>query len=88
MPTYEYECENCSRRFEKFQALSDPAVKDCPECGGAVRRLIGTGGGVIFKGGGTRGGSHGHPGGHGTGCNRSRPCCGRDEPCGEPPCKD
>jgi putative FmdB family regulatory protein len=51
MPTYEYECEN-GHRFERFQKMSDEALKTCPECGGKVRRLIGTGAGMIFKGSG------------------------------------
>ncbi len=50
MPTYEYECSKCSHRFERFQSMSDPPVKTCPECRGKVRRLIGTGAGIIFKG--------------------------------------
>jgi putative FmdB family regulatory protein len=53
MPTYEYECPKCEHRFEKFQSMSDPPVKTCPECGGRkVKRLIGTGAGLLFKGSG------------------------------------
>jgi len=52
MPTYEYECKSCLHGFEVFQAMSDSPVKDCPECGGEVRRLIFGGTGVIFKGSG------------------------------------
>ena len=52
MPTYEYECKNCSHSFEKFQAMSDPPLKECPRCGKEVRRLIFGGMGVIFKGSG------------------------------------
>lgn len=52
MPTYEYECEKCGHRFELFQAMSDPPRKRCPKCRGRVRRLIGTGAGMIFKGSG------------------------------------
>jgi len=50
MPTYEYECTKCGHRFERFQSMSDPPVKTCPECRGKVKRLIGTGAGIIFKG--------------------------------------
>jgi putative FmdB family regulatory protein len=50
MPTYEYECLDCQHRFEKFQGIKDEPLKVCPECGGRLRRLIGTGGGIIFKG--------------------------------------
>jgi putative FmdB family regulatory protein len=52
MPTYEYECKSCGHGFEVFQAMSDPPLKDCPECGKEVRRLIFGGSGVIFKGSG------------------------------------
>jgi len=52
MPTYDYECEKCGHRFEMFQAMSDPPRKRCPKCRGKVRRLIGTGAGMIFKGSG------------------------------------
>jgi putative FmdB family regulatory protein len=52
MPTYEYECKSCSHCFEVFQSMSDSPVKECPECGNEVRRLIFGGAGVIFKGSG------------------------------------
>ncbi len=52
MPTYEYECKKCGYRFEKFQKMTDKPIAKCPECAGQVRRIIGLGGGVIFKGAG------------------------------------
>ena len=53
MPTYEYECEACDRRFEKLQPITAGPLKKCPACGRLrLRRLIGSGGGVIFKGSG------------------------------------
>ena len=52
MPTYEYECKTCSHKFEVIQSISSDPVKVCPECGKEVRRLIGGGLGVIFKGSG------------------------------------
>ncbi len=54
MPNYDYECEKCRKRFEVFQSMNDPKLTDCPEpgCGGTVKRLLGTGGGIIFKGSG------------------------------------
>jgi putative FmdB family regulatory protein len=52
MPTYEYECKKCGHRFELFQRISDPPRKRCPKCRGSVRRLVGTGAGMIFKGSG------------------------------------
>jgi putative FmdB family regulatory protein len=52
MPTYEYECRKCEHRFEVFQSIKETPRKICPECGGRVRRLLGTGAGVLFKGSG------------------------------------
>jgi len=52
MPNYEYECLNCGYRFEKFQKMSDSPLKVCPKCHKQVHRLIGIGGGIIFKGAG------------------------------------
>jgi putative FmdB family regulatory protein len=50
MPTYEYKCEACGHNFEFFQSMKDRPLKKCPECNGPVRRMIGTGAGIIFKG--------------------------------------
>ncbi len=53
MPTYEYACDACGHNFEKFQSMKDAPITKCPECGKKkVRRLIGMGGGIIFKGSG------------------------------------
>lgn len=52
MPTYEYECRKCGHRFDKFQRMTEPALKRCPKCKGGVKRLFGTGAGIIFKGSG------------------------------------
>jgi len=53
VPTYDYECGACGHRFEKFQSITDPAVRKCPQCGRhKVKRLMGAGGGIIFKGSG------------------------------------
>jgi len=54
MPTYEYQCEACGHEFEVFQSMKDAKLTDCPveSCEGPVRRLLGTGAGVIFKGSG------------------------------------
>jgi putative FmdB family regulatory protein len=51
MPAYDYLCNACGRQFETRQKMSDPEIASCPECGGAVKRLIGGGAGVISKGG-------------------------------------
>jgi len=53
MPTYEYVCDACSHEFELFQSMNDRPISTCPECKKRkVRRLIGAGAGVIFKGSG------------------------------------
>ena len=53
MPTYEYICENCGFEFEKFQTITSKPLRTCPECGKRkLKRLIGTGAGIIFKGSG------------------------------------
>ena len=51
MPTYDYECDACEHKFEHFQGINDAHLKKCPECGkNKLRRLIGAGGAVMFKG--------------------------------------
>lgn len=52
MPTYDYECTHCGHTFEAFQSITEDPLSSCPKCRGKVRRLIGGGMGVIFKGSG------------------------------------
>src|SRR6266404_3432522 len=60
MPTYEYHCQKCDQNFEMFQSMRDEALRECPKehCRlpkwghGKVKRLLGTGAGIIFKGSG------------------------------------
>ena len=53
MPTYDYECLGCKHTFELFQMMSEKPIKKCPKCGkNKVKRLIGSGMGIIFKGSG------------------------------------
>ena len=53
MPTYEYKCAACGYEFERFQSIKAPPIKKCPECGKSkVKRLIGMGAGLLFKGSG------------------------------------
>lgn len=40
MPLYEYQCKKCKHKFEKIQKFSDPPIRKCPECGGAVEQLL------------------------------------------------
>jgi len=60
MPTYDYQCEKCHKIFEVFQSMKDPVFSTCPKelCQrktwgkGKVKRLLGAGAGLIFKGSG------------------------------------
>ena len=53
MPTYEYACPKCGHQFEQFQSMRDLPLKTCPKCGkSGLKRLIGGGAGLIFKGSG------------------------------------
>lgn len=52
MPTYEYKCTNCGNIFERFQSIKETPYTECPECNGLVKRLIGAGAGILFKGSG------------------------------------
>ena len=53
MPTYDYVCDGCGHAFELFQSMTDSVKKTCPKCGKKkLRRLIGAGGAIVFKGSG------------------------------------
>lgn len=53
MPTYGYRCDACGHEFDKYQSITASAIRKCPACGKLkLRRLIGTGGGIIFRGSG------------------------------------
>ncbi len=83
MPTYEYECKVCDFKFEKFQQMTAQPLKECPKCKSEVRRLIGKGGGIIFKG----------PGFYATDYRKPKPVsnppvCGKAKPCPNSPCSD
>lgn len=53
MPTYQYLCGNCGYEFEQFQSITARPLRRCPKCGKSeLKRLIGTGSGIIFKGSG------------------------------------
>jgi putative FmdB family regulatory protein len=53
MPTYDYVCDACEHEFELYQGINDPKKRKCPECGKLkLRRLLGTGAAVVFKGSG------------------------------------
>ncbi len=53
MPHYDYVCDACGHAMELFQAISESPKRKCPKCGKSkLRRLIGMGAGVLFKGAG------------------------------------
>jgi putative FmdB family regulatory protein len=53
MPTYEYACPKCGHTFEAFQSMKDAPLTKCPKCKKAgLKRLVGGGAGLIFKGSG------------------------------------
>ncbi|WDG17160.1 FmdB family zinc ribbon protein [Microbacterium sp. Clip185] len=51
MPTYAYACKSCGHRFDTVQSFSDPALTECPSCGGELRKEYGSIG-VTFNGSG------------------------------------
>jgi putative FmdB family regulatory protein len=51
MPTYGYQCTQCKHEFQAFQAMKDAPISECPQCEGAVKRLL-YAVGVVFKGSG------------------------------------
>ena len=53
MPNYDYVCASCSEEFEFFQSMKDAPLEQCPSCEEpSLKRKIGTGAGIIFKGSG------------------------------------
>ena len=90
MPTYEYVCDVCGAHFEQFQQMTDEALTKCPECGGKVRRLIGIGSGIIFKGSGFYATDYAKNPVSATRsqCGRDSPCCGKGTPCAKKPCEE
>ena len=50
MPTYEYQCHRCKKKFDKLQSMTEPPLTRCVYCKGKVERLISAGAGLIFKG--------------------------------------
>lgn len=53
MPTYEYVCQKCGHEYEQFQSMKDEPLRKCPKCKRlSLKRLVGGGAGLIFKGSG------------------------------------
>jgi putative FmdB family regulatory protein len=58
MPTYEYVCKNCGHLFEIVQSMRDDPLKECPECGGELRKVFAAPS-ISFKGSGFYATDHG-----------------------------
>lgn len=86
MPNYDYECPNCDKKFEIFQNMNAERLTKCPECGkSGLKRLIGSGAGIIFKGSGFyctdyRSGSYEK--------DRKKDIDAAKEPCGKSPARE
>jgi len=80
MPTYDYECDKCGHKFEKFQKMTDEPLKSCPKCKGKVHRLIGGGSGILFKGTGFYETDYKKKGSGGD--NKKKPSCPNSGSCG------
>ncbi len=53
MPTYDYRCSECGHTFEELQSIAAEPLKVCPNCGKeSLKRVLGSGAGMIFKGSG------------------------------------
>ena len=53
MPTYEYHCTSCGHTLEEFQSITAKPLVTCPNCGKpSLKRILGAGAGMIFKGSG------------------------------------
>ncbi|NLP01101.1 MAG: zinc ribbon domain-containing protein [Fibrobacter sp.] len=87
MPTYEYKCKSCGKVFQKFQSMTEAPLAECPTCKGSVERIVGTDGGLIFKGAGFHRNNYPSTQSSSSRCGRETPCCGRDSFCGSPKCE-
>jgi putative FmdB family regulatory protein len=53
MPTYDYVCDSCKHEFEAFESIKADPQTVCPECTEPrLRRKIGAGAAILFKGSG------------------------------------
>ncbi|HEY1443884.1 MAG TPA: FmdB family zinc ribbon protein [Acidimicrobiales bacterium] len=80
MPTYEYACTTCGHQLEAVQKFSDDPLTECPECGGALRKVYGAVG-IVLKGSGfyktdsraaARGNGNGNGNGNGSGTSKEK----------------
>jgi putative FmdB family regulatory protein len=50
MPTYDYKCAKCDKKYEFFHKMTESPVYKCPKCGRVLEKMIGSGSSPIFKG--------------------------------------
>lgn len=86
MPTYEYECNSCGHRFERFQAITARPVCGCPRCKRTAKRLISAGVGALFKGSGFYSTDYRSASYRKRAAAESKPCGGDAKPCGGGAC--
>jgi len=87
MPTYEYQCRSCHRRFERLQSFAAKPVSVCPKCGKrSVKRLISSGAGLLFKGSGFYATDYRSSGYKKQASEESKPCSGEPKTCSKPSC--
>lgn len=82
MPLYEFRCNSCNKVFEVLLSMDSPMERDCPECGGTAVRIISRTAGFV------KDSASADYGQRFDSCDRSSPCCGRDDPCDHRPCED
>jgi len=82
MPIYEFRCNACDNVFELFLSMNSSPEQVCPECGGTAFRILSRTVGFIKD---SAPGIYNRESGS---CDRSNPCCGREEPCDHKPCED
>jgi len=80
MPIYEFRCNSCSRVFELFLPMDSSPEQICPDCGASAVRILSRTAGLLKS---SVPGIRNYESGS---CDRSNPCCGREEPCDHKPC--
>jgi putative FmdB family regulatory protein len=87
MPTYDYACAGCGHRLDVFQSIKDAPLRKCPKCRKPrLKRLIGAGAGVIFKGSGFYSTDYRSPS-YETSKKSDTASESRSETCGKPACE-
>ena len=84
MPTYEYQCRSCHHRFERFQPITAKLSAPCPKCKKSSKRLISSGGGLLFKGSGFYATDYRSSGYKKQATEESKSCSGEPKSCSGP----